>query len=454
MRRLLLLVGAVALGGWLSVPNWRASVPDDIPESATLSLAFDRIEGDVDAAVLPQWLAAASADIRLGYQAKRLLWPFTAELKAVWSSHLPIFTLELAPRTFWRPVQADEVQVSGLALSWHVREVWAGFLHLKEVDLGADLPSLGMGLPPQPWRLRLQVRPWLVDDALRSSNEASSAFAVRHAMFVVHGVLQAQGTYAVADWLREPALSHADGTPYRAPGLPHPQAWTLLALDRSDFTDALAENPDGMGRVIHERAVHRAWLAEQEEVRQGKREACPCDVDRYPPAEIARMEQAMQAAARVFQSSRDLRPYRVPLSSGMGHVVTAKRKGQVLQVATMQVRQDLTAGTPEAEPSAALACQDTTSGDFLFVDRRLVGFRGEVVSCAQRLDLASFVILWDEQGRLAAYTALCASCAGLLKQPDNPVHQPDMAVVARVRAAAKQAEAGLATALPDPSGPW
>jgi len=418
MRRLLALVGflgfvgLLALGWWLSAPNWQASVPDRIPESATLSLAFDRVEGDVDADVLPKWLAAASADIRLGYQAQRLLWPFTAELKAVWSGHLPLFTLELVPRTFWRQAQADDVQVSGLALSWRVREVWAGFLHLKEVDLGAVLPSPGMGMPQQPWRLRLQVRPWQADDALRFSNEARSAFAVRHAMFVVHGLLQAQGTYAVADWLREPALSHADGTPYRAPVLPHPQAWALLAMGRSGFFDALPEDPDGIGRAIEERS--------------------------------------MQVAVEVFQSSRELRPYQVSLTSAVSHVLTAKRKGQVLQVATMPARQDTTAGPPDADSSVATVCQDTTSGDFLFVDRRLIGFRGEVVICAQRRDLEEFVILWDEQGRLAAYTALCTACLGWLNQPDNPDHEPDMAVVARVRVVAPQAEAGLALALPDP----
>lgn len=454
MRRLVIsllpIVALCGLGWWSLDTNWDVVVPDDIPESATIALTFDRIEGDVDATVLPQWLAAAAVDVRLGYQARLLVWPFTSELKMDWSGYLPIFTLGFAPRTFWRQVKAEDVQVSHHALSLRVSEVWAGLLYLKEVDLGADLPTPGMGLPPEPWRLNLKVRPWHADDAERLSSQSHERLVERHTTFVAHGVLQAQGMHVVPDWSRWPELSQADGTPYRSPLVPHPHSWFLLG----NFGNALVHDHDGIERAIDDRKIHREWSSKQEEVRQDKQPACPCDADRYPYSEVKRIRQALQAAATLLESSSELRPYTVSGLPHFGHVTTAKRKGQLLQLA--HVESILHATDPPAKEgvSGVSACHDGTTGRFFFVDGQLIGFSGKVVQCAKRREPETLTILWDEQGRLASYTEGSGEFFGKRENAEKLVHEPDKDLVARVRAASQQAATLLPMALPDPSGPW
>jgi hypothetical protein len=461
--RVLILIAAAVLGlgllvWWQAPRNLDIQVPEEVPYEATLTVDFDRIEGDVDPHALSRWLTAASGDIRLGYQSSLVVWPFTAEFKVHWGSYLPIPTLSIEPTTFWLRADREHLTVDGLRLTVRVREIVGRLLHLKAVTLGAELPSAGLGLPAQQGQLEIHVRPWTIHDDQRLGNEVTKPFVMRHATFVAHGVLNARGTYAVPVWVREPALTQADGAPYRSPRVPHRYAWTLLSMAEPGYFDISQHDPDRIGLAVDAMSDYQSRLARRLEQPEG----CPCDDGMYPEEEVLRIRAAVAAAGRLVEGAAEVRPYPVNprweafrigdlvVRQVNGDLTTAKRHGDWLQSVSLSASHR--AGDAESSEPESVACEDYISGHYLFVNQRLVGFKGKAVNCAARDGLEDVVILYDESGRLASFTAYASNRIWDDPRRVGLSHDPNPWVLERVEAAARQAALRLLQAIPASGG--
>jgi len=463
--QMLLAAGVVCLGlvvMWLAPRNINVTASAVVPHEATLELEFDRIEGDIDPHVLSTWLSDVSDDVRLGYQARVLLWPFTADLRVQFAQFLLIPTFSVEPTTFWIRADHDRVEVDGLRLKMRIQEVLGRFLYLQTVKLEAELPSSGFGLPAYAGQLEITVRPPVLFYEEPLPNAAKNPFVMRFPTFVAHGVLTARGTYAVPSWVRERTVSHADGRPYRSPVIPHRHAWTLLSMAEPGYFDISQRDPDRIGLAVDAMSNYVSWLARRQQQRLEQPEGCPCDDGMYPEKEVLRIKAAVAAAGRLLEGAAEIRPYPVNPRWGEfqvgdlavrqvdGDLTTAKRHGDWLQHVSLSASSRANAAA--AGEAESVVCEDYISGSYLFVNQRLVGFKGKAVNCAAHDGLEDVVILYDESGRLASFTAYASS-----RIWDDPLrvglsHDPNPWVLERVDAVARQVAPQLLQAIPAGGG--
>jgi hypothetical protein len=446
-----LILGAILLLWWLASRNHEISVPDNVPAEATISIEFDRIEGDVDPAVLSTWVQDASANVRLGYQSRILLWPFTADIKFEWG-YMPIPNVGLRPTTFWLTPEPEQVEVQGMRMTLRVKEILGKFLYLKHVKMDAQLPSPGLGLPARGFQMEAEVRPWGIADERKLANKSEYRFTARHDTFLIHGVMLAHGTYARAVWVREPVLAGSYGEPYRSPIKPHLHAWTLLSMTGPYFFQPGDDDPDKLGRAFSDMVLYEETMAPQELTPSQEYQQVP-----YPKEEVDRIKTAFAAASKLISTKDELRPFMSQMySRGLsvgdfsvstpdGKLTTAKRHGDWLQTTTLQATRRSADVVPPA--SGRNECLDSLRGDYMYVNRRLVGFSGQFEDCAEPSLLQNVLILFNEAGQLASYTAWCGSC-DRHESPPPPSHHPDAWVVERVQSIGGQAGAHLLNAVP------
>jgi hypothetical protein len=164
-----------------------------------LRVSLDHIEGDWTAAERAQWLQAASSQVDLVYRAPVLIWPFTAELKAEFSSLLPLPVFHLAPRDLHQQAEADDVSVQGAQISVRLRPFRWGWLSLTSVRVAAELPAREPSQQPTPMAVAFDVA--ALSQGRRLQGDVSSGpIVLTREQFVLHGKWVAQGMTASLAW--------------------------------------------------------------------------------------------------------------------------------------------------------------------------------------------------------------------------------------------------------------